>query len=204
MRLIRGSCRILAAASAALRKEFHSGATAREAIIGAEKAAAAAGAQDIRVLASLSKGGTPTAIDYPKSDRLDPLLAYIAVRHAGYWAEGNLTLAAVPGETLQRAQDALAAMIAKAKVGASVAELKAAGQEKLGGLHIHPAAATTVTGIGLALVETEAEPSGVARLEAGRVYSIRAGARRAEGDAALLSAMIEPGTSQAELWSALA
>ena len=205
MRLLRGAAGMLATSAAALRQSFQGGASSREAAIAAEKAAAAAGAQDIRVLASMSAGGTPTAIDYPQSGKLDPLLVYIAVRHAGYWAEGSITLAATPGETLRRTQDALAAMCATARIGASVSEIKTAGQQKLAGLGAHPAALPPVTGIGLSLVETESEPSGVTRLEGGRIYSIRAGARSRPSDAALLSAMIEPKAHDAELlWSALA
>jgi Xaa-Pro aminopeptidase len=204
-RLIDGACAMLGASSAALRQAFQQGATARDATVAAEKAAAAAGAQDIRILASLSKGGTPTAIDYPQSAKLDPLLAYIAVRHAGYWADGFLTLSANPSATLTRAQDALKAMIAMARTGASVAELKQAAEAKLAGLALHPSARKLVSGIGLALEETEAEPGGVTRLEEGRIYTLRAGARQSESDNALVSAMIEPKAGGAEiLWSSLA
>ncbi len=203
-RLIQGACKILRSASSALHQSFEKAATAREAVVAAEKAAAAGGAQDIRVLASLSPGGVPTALDYPQSGRIDPLLAYIAVRHAGYWAEGYLTLAAKPGATLAHARAALQAMIAAARSGASDAALKDAAQEKLAGLAIHPAAQKLVTGIGLSLVETEAEASGVTRLEAGRIYSLKIGARQSESDTALLSAMIEAKDGGAEiLWSSL-
>jgi|SRR5579862_1714507 len=204
-RLIEGACTMLGASSAALRQAFRDGATAREAIVAAEKAAAAAGAQDIRVLASMSAGGTPTALDYPQSGRIDPLLNYIAVRHAGYWADGFLTLATTPSPTLARTQEALAAMIAKARVGASVTELKQAAEGKLAGLAIHPSARKLVSGIGLSLEEKEAEPSGVERLEEGRTYSLKIGARQSESDNALLSAMIAPKAGGAEiLWSSLA
>ena len=156
------------------------------------------------MLASLSNGGTPTALDYPQSGKLDPLLAYIAVRHAGYWADGFLTLAAQPSATLTKTQDALRAMIAEARVGATVAALERAAREKLGGIEIHPSARKLVSGIGLSLEESEAEPDGVSRLEEGRIYTLRAGARQSANDSALLSAMIEPKTGRAEvLWSSL-
>jgi Xaa-Pro aminopeptidase len=205
LRLIQGACAMLGASSAALRQAFREGATARDATVAAEKAAAAAGAQDARVLASLSKGGTPTAIDYPQSAKLDPLLAYVAVRHAGYWADGFLTLTASPSATLTRAQDALKAMIATAHIGTSVAELKQVAETKLAGLALHPSARKLVSGIGLSLEEAEAKPGGVTRLEAGRIYTLRAGAHHSETDNALVSAMIEPKTGAAEiLWSTLA
>lgn len=202
-RLMRGACAMLASSSTALREAFSRGASAREAALAAEKAAVAAGAQDVRVLASLSPGGTPTAIDYPQSGKIDPLLAYVAVRHAGYWADGFLTLATKPDATLARTQDALRAMLEKAVPGASVAALREAAQAKLGDLAIHPSARKLISGIGLSL--EEAEPGGVTRLEEGRMYTLRMGARRSEGDNALVSAMIELKANGAEiLWSSLA
>lgn len=203
-KLIQGASAMLATSSAALRGAFKQGATAREAAVAAEKAASAAGAQDIRVLASLSPGGTPTAIDYPQGGKIDPLLAYIALRHAGYWAEGFLTLSVTPSATLTRTQEALRAMIAKARIGAGMAELKQAAEEKLSGLAIHPAAQKLVNGIGLGLIEAETGTSGVAKLEEGRTYSLKIGTRKSDSDNALLSAMIEPKAGGAEiLWSSL-
>jgi Xaa-Pro aminopeptidase len=162
-RLMQEAGAILTKSSAALRQAFQSGATARDTIVAAEKAAADAGAQDVRVLASLSPGGTPTAVDYPQSGQIDPLLVYIALRYAGYWADGFLTLSAAPNATLGATQEALGAMLAKARSGVSVAELKEAAAGKLAGLAIHPAAQSLVNGIGLSLVEREADASNVAR-----------------------------------------
>ncbi len=203
-RLMRDVGAMLAKSSAALRQAFQHGATARDAVVAAEKAAAAAGAQDVRVLASLGPGGTPTAVDYPQSGKIDPLLVYVAVRYAGYWADGFLTLSAAPNATLGATQEALRAMLPKARSGASVAELKQAAEGKLPGLAIHPAAQSLVNGIGLSLVEREADASGVTRLEEGRIYTLRIGAHKSASDNALLSAMIEPTAGGAEiLWSAL-
>jgi len=203
LKLTREACGMLEKAVAALKDGFH-GASAREAAVAAELAATRAGAQDVRVLISLAKGGTPTAIDYPEGGKLDPLLAYIAVRHAGYWAEGFVTLASMPNDTVARTQAALTAMLAAAKAGTTSALLRDAAQEALGSLAIHPAARRSAVGIGLMLEETEAAPGGVAKLEAGRVYSLRAGAHVSATDNALLSAMIEVRADGAQiLWSAL-
>ena len=201
-KVIRDASGILAKGTAALRQAFKSGATAREAIVAAEKAAADANASDIRALVGLSPGGAPTAIDYPQGGKLDPLLAYIAVRYGGYWADGTLTLSSSPSETLKRSEAALQAMIEKARAGVAVADLAAVARDKLGGLAVHPAAKKIASGIGLSLEETE--PGGVTRLEAGRIYTLRAGASASKSDNALLSAMIEPRASGAEiLWSPL-
>ena len=156
------------------------------------------------MLISLSKGGTPTAIDYPDGGKLDPLLAYIAVRYAGYWAEGFVTLTSMTHETVTRTQAALKAMLATAKAGTTVSALRDAAQAELGGLAVHPAARKVAVGVGLMLEEVEAEPGGVAKLEAGRVYSLRAGASKSMSDNALLSAMIVPKADGVDvLWSAL-
>jgi Xaa-Pro aminopeptidase len=85
LKLTRAACAMLGKAAATL-KAGSRGGSARAAAVAAETTAAHAGAQDMRVLISLSDGGTPTAIDYPEGGKHDPLLAYIAVRHAGYWA----------------------------------------------------------------------------------------------------------------------
>lgn len=203
LKLSREACGILGKAVAAMKERFPA-ATARAAVVAAEQAAAHAGAQDIRALLSLGKGGTPTAIDYPEGAKLDPALVYFAVRRAGYWAEGFVTLSSSENPTLTRTQAALKAMLAAAKAGTSVAELRDAAQSALGGLAIHPAARRPAVGVGLMLEEIESEPSGVAKLEAGRVYSLRAGAHVSLSDNALLSAMIVPKAGGADiLWSAL-
>ncbi|HEX4195667.1 MAG TPA: hypothetical protein VHY80_21330 [Stellaceae bacterium] len=203
LKLARDACGVLAKSVAAIKDRFN-GESGREAAVAAERAAADAGAQDARILISLSKGGTPTAIDYPDGGKLDPLLAYIAVRYAGYWAEGFVTLTSMNYETVTRTQAALKAMLKVAKAGASVAVLRNAAQAELGGLAIHPAARKVAVGVGLMLEETEAEPDGVAKLEAGRVYSLRAGASKSPSDNALLSAMVVATADGVDvLWSAL-
>jgi hypothetical protein len=203
LKLSRVACGILGTAVAAMKDRFN-GESGREAAIAAEKAASNAGAQDVRVLISLSKGGTPTAIDYPDGGKLDPLLAYIAVRHAGYWAEGFTTLSSMSHDTLARTQAALKAMLATAKAGTTVSALRDAAQSALGGLAVHPAARNVAVGVGLMLEETEAEPGGVAKLEAGRVYSLRARPQASPSDNALFSAMIVPKADGVDvLWSAL-
>lgn len=203
-RLIVAACGMLANATEAMREAFAHGASARDTVIAAEEAAVAAGAQDVRVLASLKPGGVPTAVDYPQSGKVDPLLAHVAVRFAGYWAEGFVTFSTNPGEAQTRAGEALKAAIAAAEPGAPVAALKDAALGKLGTLALHPATGNLVTGIGLRLVEIEAEPGGVARLEQGRVYSLTLGAQGGGHDNALVSAMIEVTANGAEtLWSFL-
>jgi len=203
LKLSREACGILGKAVEAMKDRFH-GESGREAAIAAERVAADAGAQDVRILISLNKGGTPTTIDYPEGGKLDPLLAYVAVRRAGYWAEGFITLTSMNHDTLTRTQAALKAMLSVAKAGTTVSALREAAQSELGRLAIHPAARQLAVGVGLMLEESEAEPDGVAKLEAGRVYSLRAGATKSASDNALLSAMIVAKPDGIDvLWSAL-
>jgi hypothetical protein len=203
LKLSRDACGVLAKSVAAMNDRFN-GESGREAATAAARVAADAGAQDSRILISLAKGGTPTAIDYPDGGKFDPLLAYIAVRYAGYWAEGFVTLTTMTHETVTRTQAALKAVLKTAKAGTTVAALREAAQAELGGLAIHPAARKVAVGVGLMLEETEAEPDGVAKLEAGRVYSLRVGASKSQSDNALLSAMVVPKADGVDvLWSAL-
>ena len=203
LKLSREAGGILGKAVAAMKDRFH-GESGREAAVAAERVAADAGGQDVRILISLSKGGTPTAIDYPDGGKLDPLLAYVAVRRAGYWAEGFVTLTSMNHDTLTRTQAALKAMLATAKAGTTVSALRDAAQSELGGLAIHPAARKAAVGVGLMLEESEAEPGGVAKLEAGRIYSLRAGASKSASNNALLSAMVVAKADGVDvLWSAL-
>ena len=82
--------------------------------------------------------------------------------------------------------------------------LRDAAQSELGGLAIHPAARKAAVGVGLMLEESEAEPGGVAKLEAGRIYSLRAGASKSASNNALLSAMVVAKADGVDvLWSAL-
>jgi hypothetical protein len=203
LKLSRDASSVLAKAVDAMKDRFN-GESGRECATAAARVAADAGAQDTRILISLGKGGTPTAIDYPEGGKFDPLLAYIAVRYAGYWAEGFVTLTTMTHDTVTRTQAALKAMLATAKAGTTVSALRDAAKSALGDIPVHPAARDVAVGVGLMLEEIEAEPSGVSKLEAGRVYSLRAGASKSLSDNALMSAMVlvkEGGVDV--LWSAL-
>jgi Xaa-Pro aminopeptidase len=92
LKLIGRSCEVLAAATAELRRSFHTGLGARSIALAAELAAYRAGAQDARVFISARPGGPPQFIDFVDDPILDPLLADIAVRFAGYWSEGSSSL----------------------------------------------------------------------------------------------------------------
>ena len=199
--LMRAACGMLEAGLAALTAAARGGAGARSAAIAAERAAIAKGAQDARALVSVRPGGTPLPVDGSEDRVLDPLLATLAVQHAGYWAEGSITAAASRGPALAAAETARAAMLREARAGTSGASLLRAGLAEMTPLAPHPAMAGAAgNGIGLSLDEGP-RLDGDAALDPGATYVLRAGARGAGADAALVSAMVAVTDGGAEiLW----
>ncbi len=197
--LMRAACVMLDEAVRALAAAARRGAGARAAALAAERAAIAQGAQDARVLVSLRPGGTPVPIDGPEDFALDPLLAAVAVQHAGYWAEGSFTVATSRGAARSAAENALAAVLREARPGASGAALLQAGLSGLAPLAPHPAMAGAVAhGVGLSLDEGP-RLDGAETLEAGATYVLRLGARGAGADAALVSAIVVARDTGAEI-----
>jgi hypothetical protein len=167
LELIRGAVRMLAAATDTFAEKLRAGAGVRSAGLVAERAAIAAGAQDARVMASLSPGGVPLPLDEASDERvLDPANAGIAVQSHGYWASGYVTVTHKPGTAPARAREVLAAALAGAR----------------GGAHLpHGIAANA---IGLSLEEGPAAP-----LEAGAVYAVTSHATEG-GETAYASAVV--------------
>jgi hypothetical protein len=149
---IRAACATLQAAGAALAEAKRKGAGVTETILDGEHVAIQRGAQEVRSLFSLDGGRTLRPFSVSVEQAVDPLQVYIAVRHAGYWADGFVVFADKPPADPAKAQDALRRYLSAAEPGAPVA------------------APLSANGIGLALEE----PVSVSRLEAGGVYSVRA------------------------------
>ncbi|HEY1504974.1 MAG TPA: aminopeptidase P family N-terminal domain-containing protein [Stellaceae bacterium] len=150
LELMRGAARFLTAATDAFAKNVRAGADVRSAALAGERAAIAAGAQDARVMASLSPGGVPLPLDAASDERvLDPANAGIAVQNHGYWASGCLTVARRSSTAQTRAQEALATALAAALAGAHLPD------------------GVTANAIGLSLEEGSSGP-----LEAGAVYAV--------------------------------
>lgn len=167
MELIRGAARFLATAAAAFTASVRAGAGVRSAAVAAERAAMAAGAQDARVMASLSSGGVPLPLDAASDDRvLDPANAGIAVQNDGYWASGYVTVARRQNAAQARARDALAAALGAARSGA------------------HLPAGVAANAIGLSLEEGKGDP-----LDVGAAYAVT-GAVTEGGETAYASALV--------------
>jgi Xaa-Pro aminopeptidase len=205
LELLREVCRILAVACDAFEHAAVEGSGARSAALAAERAAFAAGAQDIRILASARNGGPPLPFDGPGDIRVAPLLACIAVRFAGYWAEGLETLGAPPGGALARAEAALNALLRAVRAGVTSTEIIHAAELLLAPYRFHPLIQSAIgNGIGLSFEEPPILGANEKwALEEGCVYTLRCGATGEGSDTAIVSAMVVVNAAGVEvLWSA--
>jgi Xaa-Pro aminopeptidase len=171
--LIRDAAGMVAKAAETFAARVRAGAGVRSAGLAAERAAVAAGAQDARVTASLSNGGTPLPLDADTDERvLDVANAGIAAQNHGYWASGTLTVARKANAAQGRAKDTLASALAGARAGTSLP------------------AGVTANAIGLSLEEAPGNP-----LEAGAVYAVTSAAKDGHrtGYASALIAVSEGG-----------
>jgi Xaa-Pro aminopeptidase len=192
LELLREACRILAVACDAFERATLDGSGARSAALAAERAAFSNGAQDVRILASARDGGPPLPFDGPNDIRVAPLLACLAVRFSGYWAEGLVTVAAPPSGARICAEAGLTAMLREARPGATSGDLLRAAVQHLPPYKFHPLIQSSIgNGIGLSFEESPMlgrdEKS---RLEDGGVYTLRWGAMGEGSDNAVVSAMV--------------
>jgi hypothetical protein len=161
-------------------------------------------AQDVRIHASARDGGPPLPFYGPGDVRVAPLLACLAVRFAGYWAEGLITLSAAPGGALAHAGAALTAILREVRPGATSGDLlRAAAQQPP--YKVHPFVQSAIgNGIGLSFEESpNLGRNENSRLEDGGVYTLRSGAMGEGSDSAVVSAMVAvSGTGIDVLWPA--
>jgi Xaa-Pro aminopeptidase len=199
MAMIREACSLADAASRAMESAWRGAADAMASAVAAERAARAMAAHDVRVLFSVDGGRTLLSFYGVVEGRADPMVAYIAVKYMGYWADAFVTITDRPTEALARAREALDAMLAVARPGSSADALITAGH--IDGLPAHPVLGGAVgQPIGLALSEQpELRANTAAILETGRVYSLRVGAADDNAGSALLSAIIHVGEDGVEI-----
>jgi Xaa-Pro aminopeptidase len=203
LELLREACRILAVAYGAFERATVEGSGVRSAALAAERAAFSNGAQDVRILASARNGGPPLPFDGPADIRVAPLLACLAVRFAGYWAEGLVAVAAPPSGARARAEAALTAMLREVRPGTTTGDLFRAATQHLPPYKIHPSVESAIgNGIGLSFEESpNLERDEKSRLEDGGVYTLRCGAMGEGSDNAVVSAMVAvSGTGIDVLW----
>jgi len=194
IQIIRQACSKLDTAVAALLEALLAGSSVSECAIFAEHVALKCGAQDVRSLFSRDGGRTLRPFEIPLAEKCDPLQVYLAVRHAGYWVEAFARVSSSEDALGLRAESSLRALVKAAKPGVACRELAGLAAQS----HPHPLCDGVVgTSIGLSL--DQATLTADARLEAGAVYSFRAGVLGDDGQGAILSAMVEMTEQGAEL-----
>ena len=188
--LVREACRRVDAAADAMRQAWRDGADSMSAAIEAERAARARAAHDVRVLFSVDGGATLLPFYGVTAGRSDPMVAYIAVKYMGYWADAFVTFTQAERPAFAAAQKALDAMLASARPGANGADLTRAATPS--GLAPHPVIGEVVGHqIGHSLAEDEPlSAASPAKLEPGGVYTLRVGFADPAAGCALLSAMV--------------
>lgn len=189
---LRAACATLDAAAQALRAASHNRKSVTDCILLAEHAALQRGAQDVRSLFSLDGGRTLRPFDIPLAEGRDVLQVYLAVRQSGYWVDGFVRVTPAGDALQEKIGGILDAMIAAAKPGLSCRDFAKLADAERGSFQLHPLAGNVFgNSIGLALDEPPilARDSN-ARLEAGAVYSLRAGLLDETGAGAISSAII--------------
>ncbi len=197
--MIREACRLVDEAAAAMESAWRGGANAMKAAIEAERCARAQAAHDVRVLFSTDGGATLVPFFGVVEGRPDPLLAYIAVKYAGYWADAFVTFADRPSDALAGAQAALDKLLGAVRPGSRAGALAAAA--RIEGRPAHPVLGGCLGHrIGLSLAEPpDLKPEGEAVLEPGGIYTLRVGTADPERGCALLSAMVCIGEDRVEI-----
>jgi Xaa-Pro aminopeptidase len=175
---IDAAMKTIGAARTAMREALMSGAGVTEVILAGERAAGAAGAQDVRTLFSLDGGRTLQPFVAPTKQVTDPLLAYLAVRRFNYWAEcfPLFTTRPQPSGLIEAAWDALGSARSAIKPGVAAREIGQLIAAAIEPFQAHPVTARAFAQpMGLALDEPPHTDVGET-FEAGEAYSLRVGA----------------------------
>jgi Xaa-Pro aminopeptidase len=198
--VVRRASEILAGTVRELRSSIASGNGVRSAALVSERAAYTQGAQDVRMLASIRNGGMPQPLEASRDPRADPLLACIAVRFAGYWAEGLVTVASKPHAAMSAAEAALAAVLSKIRPGIAASGLIETANRALAPHKLHPIASASIgNGIGLSREEAPLLTAhDRAPLQDGDVLTLRVGATGGSNNA-IASAMVIVTSDSAEI-----
>ena len=193
--LVREACAGLEAAFATMRDAQQAGRAMTDCVLAGEQAAWRRGAQDVRTL--FGRDGRLSPFVVTDGAPADPLYAYAAVRHDGYWAEGFAVLSRAALPMVEAAQATLGNALAPMRPGGLHREVAQPLWDA-----IRPTPTYPVMGsgfgrhIGLSLQEPDClilwtpqtfppEPN-PRTFAAGEVYSVRAGQ---EGDG-IVSAMV--------------
>jgi hypothetical protein len=175
---IDAAMKTIGVARTAMREALMSGADVTEVILAGERAAGAAGAQDVRTLFSLDGGRTLRPFDAPTRQVTDPLLAYLAVRRFNYWAEcfPLFTTRPQPTALTEAAWSALESAWSAIKPGVATEAIRQSIAARIEPFQAHPMTVRAFAQrMGLALDEPPHTDIGET-FEAGEAYSLRVGA----------------------------
>jgi hypothetical protein len=188
---IEAAVKTTGVARKAMREALVAGGGITDVVLAGERAAGAAGAQDVRTLFSLDGGRTLRPFVVPESQKVDPLLAYLAVRCFNYWAEcfPLFTTRPEPTSLNQKAWDAMALVVPSIKAGVATREIGQRIASAIAPYQSHPVTDRAfVQPMGLGLDEPPYTDVGAA-FEEGEVYSLRVGAIDGAGGSMICSGM---------------
>jgi len=200
--MIRASCKVLEAAAKTFVESWRKTRAPETAALDAERLARSLAAQDVRTLVSLDGGRTLVPFHGLFEQTAGPLVGYIAVKMAGYWADMFVTVNdGEAGPAARHATAALDAVIAAMRPGVSCARLHAAAGKALQPFALHPVLADSVGhSIGLSLHEGPAFGAAEdAALAEGGVYTLQVGSADPKADPVLVSAIVRNARAGAEV-----
>jgi Xaa-Pro aminopeptidase len=200
--MIRASCNALDAATKAFAESWRKNHAPETAALDAERIARSLAAQDVRTLVSLDGGRTLVPYQGLFEQKAGPLVGYIAVKMAGYWADMFITVNdGETGPAARHAEAALDALVAAVRPGAHSADLHVKAADALQPFALHPVLGESVGhGIGLSLQEGPAfGAADHAALVADGVYTLQVGIADAKAGPVLISAIVRNTHTGAEV-----
>jgi Xaa-Pro aminopeptidase len=199
--MMRASCKLLQSAATAFTDSWRSSREPETAALDAERLARSLAAQDVRTLVSLDGGRTLVPYQGLFERKSGPLVAYIAIKVAGYWADMFVTVDENPAPAQRQAEAALDALIATMRPGVRAGDLYAKAIDALAPLPLHQALSASVGhGIGLSLNEQPELIAGAeAELVRDGVYTLHVGVADAKAGNVLLSAVVRNAPEVAEV-----
>jgi hypothetical protein len=176
--LIRAASELASAAANRIAERWRAGDDVETAALSGERVARDMAAQDVRTLVSRDGGRTLEPYGALFDDRPASLLAYVAVKYMGYWAESFVNVLGFPSRAAQRATAGLDVLLAGFKPDASMHDLAKSVDAAAGpriGLSPHEGGGLRVEAAGLIAIQT--------------VYALRVGTFETESGGAVASAM---------------
>jgi len=199
--LTRNACKVLDAAARAVLASWRRNIEPETAALEGERTARMMAAQDVRTLVSLDGGRTLVPFQGKFAPAAGPLVVYLAVKVAGYWADMFVTAGVKQSPALHHAEAALDALVAAVWPHARVGDIHAKAMAALQPFALHPVLGGSVGhGIGLSLHESdEFREAGEATLHEDGVYSLQVGVADPASGLVLMSAIVRNTAKGAEV-----